>query len=157
MFGAPIGLQSWEWLPLGAQRGGPAAASVSRGIKKKSRRGVGTSKLSGSTERRIEYSARIANPNSNGEVFGYRSEDCVALLHKGHTRQPANRHMRDVIAPRDRGQRLALSHPRQSFRLLMLRELGLPSEPNTASLGTDPPFIGSAKDQMTLELCQPTK
>src|SRR6476646_6083922 len=119
MFGAPIGLQSWEWLPSGAQRGGPAAASVSRGINKKSRRGVGTSKLSGSTERRIEYLARIASLNSNGGVSGYRSEDSADLLHNGHTRQPANRHMRDVVAPRNRGQ---LSRPGPSSPKLLLAD-----------------------------------
>ena len=39
----------------------------------------------------------------------------------------------------------------------MLGELGLPSEPNTASLRSDPPFVGSAQDQMAFELGQPAK
>jgi hypothetical protein len=39
----------------------------------------------------------------------------------------------------------------------MLRELRLPSEPNTASLGSDPAFGGAAQDQMALELGEAAK
>ena len=65
--------------------------------------------------------------------------------------------MTDVVLLCDRGKRLALGRPRQNFGLLMLSELGLPSEPNTASLGSDPPFVGSAQDQIAYELGQSAK
>ena len=90
-------------------------------------------------------------------MFGYRSEDCVVLLHKGHTRQPTDGHVTDVKGPGNRGQGLALGQPRQRLILLMLGELRLPTKPNSASLGSDPPFVGSAQDQMAFELGQSTK
>ena len=75
MFGAPIGLQSWEWLPSGAQRGGPAAASVSRGIKKKSRRGVRDFKVIGFNRK-------------ENRVLG---EDSEPKLQRGSVRLPVRR------------------------------------------------------------------
>jgi hypothetical protein len=80
---------------------------------------------------------------------------CRPLLYKGHTSQPTNRHMRDVVAPGNRGERLALRDPRQCFRLLMLGELRLPAEPNPARFGADPAFVGSAQDRWRSNSARP--
>ena len=65
--------------------------------------------------------------------------------------------MADVVAPRNRGQGLARGNPRQCFRLLMAGELGLPAEPNSPCLRTDPPFVGSAQDQMPFKFREAAK
>jgi hypothetical protein len=70
------------------------------------------------------------------------------------TPQSANRHVADVVGLYDCGQGLPLRKPRQRLRLLMLGELPLPAEPNTASFSAYPSFVGSAQDQMALELSE---
>ena len=61
-----------------------------------------------------------AKANFYTRVLRYQRRVCLALLHKGHTSEPADRHVTDVVGLCDRGQRLALGNPRQSFGLLML-------------------------------------
>jgi hypothetical protein len=39
----------------------------------------------------------------------------------------------------------------------MLGELGLPAEPNTASLSANPSFVGSGQDEMALEFSEAAK
>jgi hypothetical protein len=116
--------------------------------KKKTRQKIsGLQSYSGSTEGRIPYSAGIARPNSNAGVFGYRSEDCVVQLHKGHSGRSTESHVADVVAPRHRGQRLALRNPRQRLIPLMLGELRLPSKPTLlAAARTRPLRFGSGSD-----------
>ena len=55
-----------------------------------------------------------------------------------------------------RGQRLTLCDPLPSLSLLVLGELGLPSELHSPSFRTDTALIGSSEDQMALELCEAT-
>ena len=105
----------------------------------------------------IQNCAMIAKANLNASTNGQRCNVCRLLLHKGHTRQPADRHVTDVVGRCDRGQRLALGNPRQSFDLLMFSELGLPSKSYTPCLRTNPALFGSAQDQMAFELGQPSK
>ena len=91
--------------------------------KEKSRRGVGTSKFFRPTERRkFQNFASIAEANFNTRVLCHQRRICPGLLHESHTSLPANRHVTDIVGPCDCGQRLALGHPRQCFRLLMLSE-----------------------------------
>jgi DNA invertase Pin-like site-specific DNA recombinase len=60
--------------------------------------------------------------------------------HKGNTRQPTDRHMADVVAPRDLSQRLTRCPSGQSFAYLMLRELGASAELDPSGLRTTAPF-----------------
>ena len=99
------------------------------------------------------YSAGIARPNSNAGEFGYRSEDCVVQLHKGHSGRSTDSHVTDVVAPHHRGQRLALHNPRQHLIALMLGELRLPSKPYSVR-SHEPGLFGSAQDRMAFELGQ---
>jgi len=83
------------------------------------------------------YSARIARPNSKSGEFGYRSEDCVVQLHKGHSGWSTDSHVTDVVASHHRGQRLALRNPRQRLIPLTLGALRLPSKPYSPCLRTN--------------------
>ena len=74
---------------------------------------------------------RITNSNSNAIAFDQLRRVCCVLLYKGHTGQPADRHVTDVIAPRNLDQGLALGKPSSGLCLLVLGELGLPSKPHT--------------------------
>ena len=53
----------------------------------------------------------------------------MVQLHKGHSGWSTDSHVTDVVAPRYRGQRLALRNPRQRLIPLMLGELRLRSKP----------------------------
>jgi hypothetical protein len=88
-------------------------------------------------EMSFPYSARIARPNSNAGEFGYRSEDCVVQLHKGHSGWSTDSHVTDVVASHHRGQRLALRNPRQRLIPLTLGALRLPSKPYSPCLRTN--------------------
>ena len=79
---------------------------------------------------------------------------CIKLKSTART-DPTDRHMRDIVTPRNRRQRLAMSDPRQGFNLLMLGELRLAAELHSPGLCANPPLSCSTKDEKSLEFCQP--
>jgi hypothetical protein len=70
-------------------------------------------------EERRSNASRITNSNSDARVFDHLRRVCCDLLYKSHTGQPANRHVTDIITPRNLDQGLALRDPSQGLRRLM--------------------------------------